>query len=234
MATVLIVDDDPKIRELLRLYVEREGHRAAFAADGPEALVVAAQSNPDLVLLDVMLPGLDGFEVCRQLRELSDVPVVLLTARSGDSDKVVGLDIGADDYVVKPFSPRELMARVRVQLRRRRPPTKEEPVLAADGLTLDPNAVEVTLGGRPISITPAEFRILHALMRRAGRVFSRDELIGALHGDDDPGIIDRTIDVHLGRLRRKLGDDAAAPRFIGTVRTIGYKFVASVERRDVR
>jgi DNA-binding response OmpR family regulator len=160
--------------------------------------------------------------------------VVLLTARSGDSDKVVGLDIGADDYVVKPFSPRELMARVRVQLRRRRPPTKEEPVLAADGLTLDPNAVEVTLGGRPISITPAEFRILHALMRRAGRVFSRDELIGALHGDDDPGIIDRTIDVHLGRLRRKLGDDAAAPRFIGTVRTIGYKFVASVERRDVR
>jgi DNA-binding response OmpR family regulator len=234
MATVLIVDDDPKIRELLRLYVEREGHRAAFAADGPEALAVAAQSNPDLVLLDVMLPGLDGFEVCRQLRELSDVPVVLLTARSGDSDKVVGLDIGADDYVVKPFSPRELMARVRVQLRRRRPPTKEEPVLAADGLTLDPNAVEVTLGGRPISITPAEFRILHALMRRAGRVFSRDELIGALHGDDDPGIIDRTIDVHLGRLRRKLGDDAAAPRFIGTVRTIGYKFVASVERRDVR
>ncbi len=231
MATVLIVDDDPKIRDLLRLYVEREGHRAAFAADGPEALVVAERSRPDLVLLDVMLPGLDGFEVCRQLREVSDVPVVLLTARSGDSDKVVGLDIGADDYIVKPFSPRELMARVRVQLRRR-PPGEDEQVLVADGLTLDPSAVEVALDSRPISITPAEFRILHALMGRPGRVFSRDELIDALHRDDDPGVIDRTIDVHLGRLRRKLGDDPAAPRFIGTVRTMGYKFVASVERRD--
>lgn len=234
MATVLIVDDDPKIRNLLRLYVEREGHRAAFAADGPEALAVAGRSRPDLVLLDVMLPGLDGFEVCRQLREVSDVPVVLLTARSGDSDKVVGLDIGADDYIVKPFSPRELMARVRVQLRRRRSPGEEEPVLVADGLMLDPSAVEVTLDGGPVPITPAEFRILHTLMRRPGRVFSRDELIDALHGDHDPGIIDRTIDVHLGRLRRKLGDDAAGPRFIGTVRSAGYKFVAPVERRDVR
>jgi DNA-binding response OmpR family regulator len=234
MATVLIVDDDPKIRELLRLYVEREGHRAEFAADGPQALAVAGQSRPDLVLLDVMLPGLDGFEVCRQLRDVSDVPVVLLTARSGDSDKVVGLDIGADDYIVKPFSPRELMARVRVQLRRRRPPSEDEPVLTADGLMLDPNAAVVSLDGRPISVTPAEFRILHTLMRRPGRVFTRDELIDALHGSDDPGIIDRTIDVHLGRLRRKLGDDAAAPRFIGTVRTMGYKFVPAVERRDAR
>jgi DNA-binding response OmpR family regulator len=234
MATVLIVDDDPKIRDLLRLYVEREGHRAAFAADGPEALVVAGRSRPDLVLLDVMLPGLDGFEVCRRLREVSDVPVVLLTARSGDSDKVVGLDIGADDYIIKPFSPRELMARVRVQLRRRRPAGQDEPVLVADGLTLDPSSVEVALDGGLVSITPAEFRILHTLMRRPGRVFSRDELIDALHQDDDPGIIDRTIDVHLGRLRRKLDDDPAAPRFIGTVRTVGYKFMASVERRDAR
>jgi DNA-binding response OmpR family regulator len=234
MATVLIVDDDPKIREVLRLYVEREGHRAAFAADGPEALAVAGRYRPDLVLLDVMLPGLDGFEVCRRLREMSDVPVLLLTARGGDSDKVVGLDIGADDYIVKPFSPRELMARVRVQLRRRRPAGEDEPVLVADGLILDPSAVEVTLDGGPVSVTPAEFRILHALMRRPGRVYSRDELIDALHGDGDPGIIDRTIDVHLGRLRRKLGDDATTPRFIGTVRTMGYKFVAPVERRDVR
>ena len=234
MATVLIVDDDRQIRDLLRLYVEREGHRATFAADGPEALAVAARSRPDLVLLDVMLPGLDGFEVCRQLRETSDVPVLLLTARSGDSDKVVGLDIGADDYIVKPFSPRELMARVRAQLRRHRPPSDDEPVLLADGLVLDPSAVEVTLDGRPISMTPAEFRILHTLMRRPGRVFSRDELIEVLHRDDDPGIIDRTIDVHLGRLRRKLGDDAAAPRFIGTVRTVGYKFVAPVEPQDLQ
>ncbi|MGH2356611.1 MAG: response regulator transcription factor [Candidatus Limnocylindria bacterium] len=234
MATVLVVDDDPKIRDLLRLYVEREGHRALFASDGLQALTAAGQHKPDLVLLDVMLPGLDGFEVARRLRDDSDVPILLLTARSGDSDKVVGLDLGADDYVVKPFSPRELMARIRAQLRRHRPPIEDQPVLAAEGLVLDPNEVTVMLDGRPVEITPYEFRLLHALMRRSGRVFSRDELIDAIHGDDDPGIIDRTIDVHLGRLRRKLGDDAAAPRFIATVRTIGYKFVASVEKHPPR
>jgi DNA-binding response OmpR family regulator len=232
VASVLVVDDDPKIRDLLRLYVEREGHRASFAADGTTALEQARATSPDLVLLDVMLPGLDGFEVCRTLREESDVPILLLTARSGDSDKVVGLDIGADDYVVKPFSPRELMARVRALLRRHRPRQGDQPLLIADGLLLDPNAVEVTVGGRDAEVTANEFRLLHALMRRPGRVFSRDELIDALHGNDDPGIIDRTIDVHLGRLRRKLGDDAANPRFIATVRSMGYKFVGQVERRD--
>jgi len=230
MATLLVVDDDPKIRDLLRLYLEREGHRPVFAADGHEALAAARQHRPALVLLDVMLPGLDGFEVCRQLREESDVPIVLLTARSGDSDKVVGLDLGADDYVVKPFSPRELIARVRAQLRRHAATAEDQPVLAAPGLRLDPNTVEVWLDGRLVPITPIEFRLLHALMRRPGRAFSRDELITAVHGDDDPGIIDRTIDVHLGRLRRKLGDPADAPRFIATVRTVGYKFVAPVER----
>jgi len=232
MATVLLVDDDPKIRDLLRLYVEREGHRALFAADGPSALSTALEQRPDLVLLDVMLPGLDGFEVCRRLREESDIPVILLTARSGDSDKVVGLDIGADDYVVKPFSPRELMARVRAQLRRRRPEKPDEPLLVSDGLVLDPNAVEATLDGRPLDLTPFEFRLLRGLMRRPGRVFTRDDLIDAIHGDDDPGIIDRTIDVHLGRLRRKLGDDATDPRFIATVRTVGYKFIGPLEERS--
>ncbi len=233
MATLLVVDDDPKIRDLLRLYVEREGHRAAFAADGPEALAVARQVRPDLVLLDLMLPGLDGFEVCRRLREESDVPILLLTARSGDSDKVVGLDLGADDYIVKPFSPRELMARVRAQLRRHRPPPEDEPRLAADGLVLDPAAFAVTLDGNLVEVTPFEFRILHALMQRPGRVFSRDELIDALHGADDPGIIDRTIDVHLGRLRRKLRDDPASPRFVATVRSVGYKFIGEVGRPDL-
>ena len=231
MATVLVVDDDPRIRDLLRLYVEREGHRALLAADGPQALSLVDQKRPDLVLLDVMLPGIDGFEVASRLRAESDVPILLLTARSGDADKVVGLDLGADDYIVKPFSPRELMARIRVQLRRHRPPQEDQPVLVADGLVVDPNAVEVQLDGAPLDVTPYEFRLLHALMRRPGRVFSRDELIDAIHGTDDPGIIDRTIDVHLGRLRRKLGDDAAAPRFIATVRTVGYKFVGAVDRR---
>jgi len=233
MATVLLVDDDQKIRELLRLYIEREGHRTLAAADGEMALATAIRAKPDLVVLDVMLPGLDGFEVARRIREESDVPILLLTARSGDSDKVVGLDLGADDYVVKPFSPRELMARVRALLRRRRPTGREdEPVLFADGLEVDPNAIEARLDGAPLELTPFEFRLLLGLMRRPGRVFTRDDLIDALHGDDDPGIIDRTIDVHLGRLRRKLGDDASAPRFIGTVRTVGYKFVAPVEKRD--
>lgn len=233
MATVLLVDDDPKIRDLLRLYIEREGHRTLAAADGEMAVASALRAKPDLVVLDVMLPGLDGFEAARRIREESDVPILLLTARSGDSDKVVGLDLGADDYVVKPFSPRELMARVRALLRRRRPEGREdEPILLADGLEVDPNAVEARLDGAPLELTPFEFRLLVGLMRRPGRVFTRDDLIDALHGDDDPGIIDRTIDVHLGRLRRKLGDDANAPRFIGTVRTVGYKFVAAVEKRD--
>jgi DNA-binding response OmpR family regulator len=231
MATVLVVDDDPKIRDLLRLYLEREGHRTAFAEDGPQALERARQRRPDIVLLDVMLPGLDGFEVCRQLRDESDAPILLLTARSGDSDKVVGLDLGADDYIVKPFSPRELMARIRAHLRRRRPQTADGPILEADGLILDPGRVEVELDGAPIQFTPSEFRLLHAIMSRPGRVFSRDELIDVLHGLDDPGIIDRTIDVHLGRLRRRLGDAADNPRFIATVRTVGYKFSGAVKQR---
>jgi two-component system alkaline phosphatase synthesis response regulator PhoP len=233
MATVLLVDDDPKIRDLLRLYVEREGHRALFAADGETALEIALRNRPDLILLDVMLPGLDGFEVSRRIRDVSDVPILLLTARSGEGDKVIGLDMGADDYVVKPFSPRELMARVRALLRRRKlEAEQEEPILVSGSLEVDPNSIEARLDGANLDLTPFEFRILRGLMRRPGRVFSRDDLIDAIHGDDDPGIIDRTIDVHLGRLRRKLGDDPARPRFIGTVRTVGYKFVAPVERRD--
>jgi two-component system, OmpR family, response regulator len=231
-AAILVVDDDPNIRRLLRLYLERERLRVTEVGDGPGALSAAAGSRFDLVLLDVMLPGVDGIEVCRRLRDASDVPIILLTARSGDSDKVVGLDLGADDYVVKPFSPRELMARVRAQLRRHRPADVDEPVLTADGLRLDPNAVRVEVSGAEIALTATEFRLLHALMQRPSRVFSRDELIGAVHGDGDPGIVDRTVDVHLGRLRRKLGDDPSHPRFIDTVRSVGYRFAQPVERLD--
>src|SRR5947207_14848903 len=180
-----------------------------------------------------MLPASVGLGVAARLHSARAVPILTLTARSGDSDKVVGLDIGADDYVVKPFSPRELMARIRALLRRRRLDTqRDEPVLSADGLNVDPNAVEVRLDGSLLELTPFEFRLLMGLMRRPGRVFSRDDLIDALHGHDDPGVIDRTIDVHMGRLRRKLGDDASQPRFIGTVRSIGYKFLPPVEKRD--
>jgi DNA-binding response OmpR family regulator len=231
-ATVLVVDDDPRIRELVRLYLARDGHRTLEAADGPAALELARSSRCDLVLLDVMLPGLDGLEVCRQLREESDLPIVLLTARSGDADKVVGLDIGADDYVVKPFSPRELMARVRAQLRRHRPQPLDEPALVADGLEVDPVTMLVELDGREVALTATEFRLLYALMSRPSRVFTRDELIAAIHRNDDPGIIDRTIDVHLGRLRSKLGDRSSRPRFIGTVRSVGYRFVQPVTQRE--
>lgn len=224
-STVLVVDDDPKIRELVRLYLAREGYRTLEAADGPGALEIARSQHCDLVLLDVMLPGLDGLEVCRALRAEGDTPIVLLTARSGDADKVIGLDLGADDYVVKPFSPRELMARVRAQLRRRRRPGVDQPALTVGDLAIDPGAMRVEQGGREILVTASEFRLLYALMSRPMRVFSRDELINAIHGDDDPGIIDRTIDVHLGRLRRKLGDDASEPHLIGTVRSAGYRFL---------
>ena len=227
---MLVVDDDTNIRKLLRLYLERDRYRIAEAEDGPAALREAQQRRFDVVLLDVMLPGIDGMEVCRRLRETSDMPIILLTARSGDSDKVVGLDLGADDYVVKPVSPRELMARVRAQLRRHRPSEAEAPVLVADGLRLDPNAVRVELAGLPVALTATEFRLLHAFMQRPMRVFTRDDLINAVHGEPDPGIVDRTIDVHLGRLRRKLGDDASRPRFIDTVRGVGYRFAQRVDR----
>jgi two-component system, OmpR family, response regulator ResD len=229
---VLVVDDDTSIRELLRLYLERDGHRVTEAGDGAAALDLASSTRFDLVLLDVMLPGVDGLEVCRRLRESGDTPIVLLTARSGDSDKVIGLDIGADDYVVKPFSPRELMARVRAQLRRHRSPSVSEPVLVADGLRLDPNGARVEVDGHEVELTASEFRLLHALMRHPARVLSRDELIDALHGELDPGIIDRTVDVHVGRLRRKLRDPAARPRFVDTVRSMGYRFSLPVERLE--
>ena len=231
--TVLVVDDDPKIRELVRLYLARDGYRTLEAADGATALEMARSHQCDLVVLDLMLPGLDGFAVCRQLREESDTPIILLTARSGDADKVVGLDLGADDYVVKPFSPRELMARVRAQLRRRRADAADQPALVADGLRVDPVAMCAEHDSRELALTATEFRLLYALMARPRRVFTRDELIGTVHRDDDPGIVDRTIDVHLGRLRRKLGDHASSPRYIGTVRSVGYRFLQPVTQPEI-
>jgi DNA-binding response OmpR family regulator len=225
---ILVVDDDDQIRQPVRLYLERDGYRVEEAATGPATLQAAGGATFDLILLDVMLPGIDGLEVCRRLREVSDTPIMLLTARSGDSDKVVGLDLGADDYVVKPFSPRELMARIRALLRRGRPADTDEPILMADGLVLDPNSVTLTVDAEPVDLTASEFRLLRALMTRPMRVFSRDELIGVIHGGDDSGIVDRTVDVHLGRLRRKLRDSAAQPRFIGTVRSLGYRFLQDV------
>jgi DNA-binding response OmpR family regulator len=220
---VLVVDDDARIRALLRLYLERDGHRVVEADDGPGALRAMREQACDLVLLDVMLPGLDGFEVCRQLREETDAAIVLLTARGGDPDKVVGLDLGADDYVVKPFSPRELVARVEAVLRRSG--ESAAPSVAFDGgaMVINRDAREVRLRGDLVELTRSEFDLLHALAAHPGRVFSRFELITKVQGYDYEGY-ERTIDAHVKNLRRKLGEDPRHPRYVLTVTGVGYKF----------
>jgi DNA-binding response OmpR family regulator len=229
---ILVVDDDAKTTASVRLYLEHAGFSVIAAAEGSQALAMARSAAPDLVVLDLMLPGIGGLEVCRRLRAESAVPIIMLTARSTEEDRLTGLDLGADDYVVKPFSPRELMARIRAQLRRHRSPSVQEPVLVADGLRLDPNRARVEVDGQEVELTATEFRLLHALMRHPARVLSRDELIDAVHGDRDAGIIDRTVDVHVGRLRRKLRDPAAQPRFVDTVRSMGYRFSLPVARLE--
>jgi DNA-binding response OmpR family regulator len=219
--TILIVEDDAKTRAALELYLRHGGFRTAIARTGPEALDQARATPPDLVVLDVMLPELDGLEVCRALRAGSRVPIILLTARSSEDDKLRGLELGADDYVTKPFSPRELVARVRVVLRRSEP--SPEPIVAGD-LVLDPEAREVRVRGEPVALTAAEFRLVEVLMRAPGRVFSRDDLMQRAFGADYEGL-DRTIDVHIMNVRKKLEVDRAHPRRIVTVFGHGYKLV---------
>jgi DNA-binding response OmpR family regulator len=220
---ILIVEDDPNTAALVTTYLEREGFAVVAVHDGAEALALARRKPPGFVILDVMLPGADGWEICRELRKVSDVPILMLTAREEEIDRVLGLSLGADDYVVKPFSPRELVERVKAILRRARPVGANTP-LVHENLVLDPEKHRVTLDGRPVELTAAEYRVLLALMRSPGRVFSRDDLIGRIYEGGET-VIDRVIDVHIGHLRQKLGDDPAAPRFILTVRGFGYRFV---------
>jgi two-component system, OmpR family, alkaline phosphatase synthesis response regulator PhoP len=222
---VLVVDDDAKTVELVKLYLNRDGYGVYVAYDGNEALRVARQSKPDLIVLDLMLPGRDGLEVCRTLRQESEVPIIMLTARATEEDKLEGLGLGADDYVTKPFSPRELAARVRTVLRR----------LPDESLERGPQEVEigdlkvhflrheVSLNGRPVELTPVEFKLLGVLLREPGRTFSRAQLIERVLGYDFDGF-DRTIDVHILNLRRKLERDPARPEMIKTVYGAGYKF----------
>jgi len=223
----LVVDDDPKTVSLVKLYLESDGHKVLCAYDGVEALRLAREERPNLIVLDLMLPGLDGLQVCRTLRAESDVPVIMLTAKTTEGDKLTGLDLGADDYVTKPFSPRELAARIKVVLRRTVSESLERgPVQAAYGdLKMDFRQHTVSIAGRPVALTPTEFRLLGTLVREAGQVLSREQLIQKVLGLDFDGF-DRTIDVHILNLRRKLGDDPAHPRYIKTVYGAGYKFEA--------
>ena len=222
---ILVVDDDVKTVELVKLYLNRDGYRVITAYDGVEALRLARESHPDLIVLDLMLPGLDGLEVCQTIRNESDVPIIMLTAMTTEEDRLTGLDLGADDYVTKPFSPKELAARVRAVLRRtpdealRRGPAE----IIYGELTLNFVKHEASLAGKPLILTPAEFKLLGALAREPGRVFSRGQLIEKAFGYDFDSF-DRTIDVHILNLRRKLEPDPKHPIYIKTVYGAGYKF----------
>jgi DNA-binding response OmpR family regulator len=220
---VLIVEDDRNTSALVATYLEKEGFATLQVYDGSEALTLARKTPPGFVVLDVMLPGSDGWEICRQLRQFSDVPILMLSAREEEIDRVLGLSLGADDYVVKPFSPRELVERVKAILRRTRPLGAQSGTLNHAGLSLDPYKRRVALDDHSIELTAAEYKLLQALMAAPGRIFSREELLGKLY-EQGEAVIDRTVDVHIGHLRQKLGDDPATPRFIHTVRGFGYRF----------
>jgi DNA-binding response OmpR family regulator len=223
--TVLVVEDDQKTASLIALYLEREGFQTIIASDGQHALELARQHKLTFVILDLMLPLVDGWEVCRRLRQSSDVPILILTARGEETDRVSGLTLGADDYVVKPFSPREVVARVKAILRRGRSETTgEKKLLSRGSLVLDLEKHKVILAGRPILLTPHEFKLLQTLMAAPGRVFSRDELLAHLYPKHEAIVVDRVVDVHIGNLRQKIEEDPSDPHYVLTVRGVGYRF----------
>ncbi len=226
MATILVVDDDPNIREVVGLYLRRGGYVVVPAADGEEALESYRRHSPDLVVLDLMLPKLSGLEVCRRLGAERRVPLIMLTARGEEEDRILGLDLGADDYIVKPFSPAELVARVEAVLRRvneTRAGGTDRSVLAFGELRIDPNTREVTVGGEPVTLTAREFDLLYHLASRPRRVFTRDELMEAVWGYDFSADTS-TVTVHIRRLREKIEDDPKQPRHLLTVWGVGYRF----------
>ncbi len=220
-AVILIAEDDADIRGLLRLYLEGEGMRVLEAADGPAALELARAEQPDLAILDVMMPGATGYEVTRSLRRYSDIPILILSAKSQDNDKILGLNLGADDYVTKPFNPVEVVARVKAQLRRAARAGGE--VLRAGELTLDLVSMQLEKAGVPIPLTPMEYKILAILMRSPGRIFTKVQLYEGAAGEYFEGD-DNTMMVHISKLRDKIEDDPKNPRYIRTVRGLGYRF----------
>jgi two-component system, OmpR family, alkaline phosphatase synthesis response regulator PhoP len=227
---VLVVDDDVKIVELVKLYLNRDGYTVLTAYDGKEALRLARESHPDLIVLDIMLPEMDGLQICRIIRAESAVPIILLTARTTEQDRIAGLDLGADDYVTKPFSPKELAARIRAVFRR----TPDEALqlgpeeVSFGNLSVNFLKHEAYLDTRALNLTPVEFKLLGVLIREPNRVFSRSQLIEKVLGYDFDGF-DRTIDVHILNLRRKLEPDAGHPKYIKTVYGSGYKFTGGVD-----
>jgi DNA-binding response OmpR family regulator len=223
MTTVLVVDDEPTIREIVAGYLEREGYRTLEAADGNRARELLETEAPDLVVLDLMLPGTDGLELCRWIRSRSRLPVIMLTARGEESDRIVGLELGADDYVTKPFSPRELAARVRTVLRRAEPEVAGEERLSFNGLVIDSSTREVTKDGAPLRLTAREFDLLWFVASHPRRVFSREHLMRKVWGYSaalDTG----TVTVHVRRLREKIEDEPSRPRHLETVWGVGYRF----------
>lgn len=230
MQPILVVEDDKNTANLVVMYLEREGYRTVVAHDGEQALESARVHEPMFVILDLMLPVLDGWEVCRHLRQTSDVPILMLTARGEEIDRVSGLTLGADDYMVKPFSPRELVARVKAILRRGRLQRfHDNGVLSQGDLVLDVEKRKVTLKGSPIVLTPHEFMLLKTLMSAPGRVFTRDEILSRLYPGGEASVVDRVVDVHIGKLRQKIEKDARSPMYVLTVRGIGYQFSESVK-----
>ncbi|OPC84640.1 DNA-binding response regulator [Embleya scabrispora] len=222
-AHVLVAEDDEKQAELVRLYLEREGHVVTVVHDGRDAIDAARTGRPDILVLDVMMPRVDGLDVTRVLRRESELPILMLTARSTEDDLLLGLDLGADDYLTKPYSPRELMARVRTLLRRgARPVPPPDPVLRVGGLSVDPVRHEVAVDGRRVDCTPGEFRILEALITEPGRVYTRQQLLDRAHGFDRYVTV-RTVDVHIMNLRRKVEADPQRPAYLVTVFGVGYK-----------
>jgi len=228
-AKILVVDDERKMVKLVRTYLEGASFKVVAAYDGQEALAVFRHEQPDLIVLDLMLPEIDGLDVARAIRRTSNVPLIMLTARAEEADRLIGLELGADDYVVKPFSPRELVARVRAVLRRvaKYPQGEAGPVqpqvIAAGDLSLDLGRREARLAGQSVELTTAQFDLLTVLAQRPGQVFSRMQLLDAVQGEAFAGY-ERTVDAHIKNLRRVLGDDPRDPRYILTVRGVGYKF----------
>ncbi|GIG00387.1 response regulator transcription factor [Catellatospora citrea] len=222
-ARILVADDDPKLVQVLRMYLEHEGHSVLTVADGRAALDQCRTRNPDLVVLDVMMPEVDGLDVCHILRRESAVPIILLTARSTENDILLGLDLGADDYITKPYSPRQLVARVRALLRRTGavPAGPAGPIVVGD-LVVDADSFEVRIGGRPVALTAKEFGILEVLAAEPGRAFTRAQIIDRAFGFDQD-VLERTVDVHVVNLRRKIEPDPGEPRYVQTVYGRGYR-----------
>ncbi len=226
MSRILVVDDEPEIVDLLRSYLRRDGFDVDDAGDGEAALAAFAKVHPDLVILDLMLPKVDGREVCRRIREMSGTPIIMLTARDEETDKLLGLELGADDYITKPFSPREVVARVRAVLRRGSRETIE--MVRVGDLTIDLRAHEVNLQGRRVNLTPTEFRLLEILAGHPNQVFTRMQLIDRIQGHAFEGY-ERTVDAHIKNLRGKVEPDPRNPRHILTVYGVGYKFQTAAE-----